>query len=232
MRKHPPNPTIVAAALLAVTAVVVALAVTAGTAGSWPAPDTSATGGACQADGTREPITWTVVNRESGYPTFPGYVEQVTLSLPELGTPVFAPSPIPNTGSATASATTDAPADLAAIITLDYVLKWRGPTGLIEDQRSGSATVEIEKCEPPVTTTTTAPPTTTTTEPPTTTTTEPPTTTTTAPPVTYTIPDTPTTTDGPGDTPHSPPPALGSSATVTAPPATPAAPTAAPQFTG
>jgi hypothetical protein len=176
-------------------------------AGAWPVPSTYATGGGCTGS-ARTPIVWSVRNLETAFRRSPAHIEDVRLT-PSFLTAAFSPASLPNTGTATATATTAVPPRFAGTVTLAYRMVWSGPDGA--DQRDGSVSVPVRACPqsppppPPTTTTTVPPPTTTTTTvpPPTTTTTTvpTPTTTTTVPtPVQFTVPppppddDTPTTT--------------------------------------
>lgn len=140
---------------------------------AWPSPSTSATGGACNGTTTPTPITWTVTNNESGNKLSPAHIVNVHVT-PSFATSQFAPLVLPNTGVATATASTTLPDGFTGDVHLTYTMTWVGKDGT--DQRDGGTTVHVSKCEGPTTTTTsttstTAPTTTTSTSAPTTTTT-------------------------------------------------------------
>lgn len=133
------------AALAAGTAVLIPGAVWA-----WPAPTASAGGGVC-VEGVRRDVKWVVRNNESGYVKSPAYVTgKVT---PDFGVSAFDPTPIPNTGHNVGVAYTKVPGDYSGKVRLDYVMEWKGKDG--GDKQTGTISVEVVKCEKPVTTTTT-----------------------------------------------------------------------------
>lgn len=180
----------------ALGALVLVLGILIGVVGAWPSPDASGYGGACEvSDGTRGPVIWTVVNKETGYDGSPATITNVKVTN-DFPTTSFKPQPLPNTGSASATAITNVPPEFSGTVKLTFTMVWSGTDGT--DSRDGSASVLMIKCEPPVTTTTsttststTTSSTTTTTEP--TTTTTKPTTTTTSSTTTTTQPTTTTT---------------------------------------
>lgn len=137
---------------VAAVAVAVAVLAVSGIAGAWSGPSTSAEGGACNGDGSRVPITWTVRNNESGNKGSPATIINVHVTVGTTGP--WAGVPMPNTGSATATAQTDVPPEYVGEVKLTYTMKWSGSSG--GDQKDGSAKAYVYRCEPPETTTTTS----------------------------------------------------------------------------
>lgn len=211
-------------------AAVLVLAVGALVAWVSPRATVDVSGAACTVSGQRPgPVRWVIENREEGNLGAPGYIENVSVS-PDFGVSLFVPNPLPNTGHATAEATTVVPPDFSGTVTLTFDFVWRSAGGHEEDaRRDVKATAEVRKCRQPTTTTSTSTTTsivTTTTAPPssttsttssttsTTSTTQPETTTTTAPTTTSTTHATSTTTTEPTTTSTTAPP---SSTTTSAP---------------
>lgn len=215
----------VACAVILLSVAFVSDVTQADPASAWESPRIEVTGGACTGGVRATPITITLTNRENGFRDDPGRIENVVLvgDPPSTAIPLtvtFSPNPVPNTGSATSTASFDLDPNYSGIVKGELDFLFNGDTRFVDQKFS----ITVSKCvdvtttvpttEPP-TTTTTEPPTTTTTEPPTTTTTEPPTTTTTEPPTTTTTePPTTTTTEPPTTTTTAPP------TTTTEPPTT------------
>lgn len=159
-------------------------------ASAWPEPEVEVTPSACVGGVRTTPAIVTLTNLETGYPNSPG-VPQVMAVDPEFTWTPFTPDILPNTGDSKATMSVYPPADFEGEIKVAWRLVWAGPDG--GDSKSGKVWIQVEKCEPPVTTTTSTT-STSTTSTSTTSTTQPTTTTSSTQPTTTTSTTQPTTT--------------------------------------
>lgn len=117
----------------------------AGPVGAWPMPLTATAGGACLADGTRQPVVLVVTNLESAFPNSPATIDNVTV-VPGFPRTEFDPQPLPNTGSAHATSTVTVPGNWTGNLTFSYRMFWDGPDG--SDIRVGSGSIQLAYCFP------------------------------------------------------------------------------------
>lgn len=153
----------------AIATAAVLIGITAGPANAWPAPTLKGTATTCPTGSEPAPrvIKWTIVNHETAFPASPLYIEDVTITG-SFPAPVFAPQPVPNTGTAKATAKTTIADTFTGNVTLTFTPHFKGADGE-HKQEPVSVTVKVPACPvytPPTTTTTTTSSTTTTTSVP------------------------------------------------------------------